>query len=80
MALGHDIVFVGVEQLAALAVHECFFVGDDIVLVAIRFEERFCPGDVIEPNLRDAVEVGSCCPRQCIVRSVILNVAPNVFR
>ena len=78
-ALGHDIVFVGVQQLAALAIHECFFVRDHVLLIAIRFEECFRPGDVVEPNLRDTVEVGGGCPWQCIARSVILNVASNVF-
>ena len=37
-------------------------VGDHVLPVAIRFEECFCPGDIIEPNLRDTVKVGGCCP------------------
>src|ERR1700724_3393665 len=52
-ALSHNTVFMGVQQLAMLAVHKHFFVRDYILPVAIRFEECFCPGDVIEPNLRE---------------------------
>src|SRR6266481_6116262 len=58
----YNTVFMGVQQLATLAVHKRFFVGDHVLPVAIRFEECFCPGDVIEPNLRDTVKVGGCCP------------------
>ena len=62
MALSHNTVFMGIQQLAMLAVHKRFFVRDYVLPVAIRFEECFCAGDVIEPNLRDTVKVGGCCP------------------
>lgn len=57
-ALSHNTVFMGVQQLAMLSVHERVFVRNHVLLIAIRFEEGFCPGDVIEPNLRDTVKVG----------------------
>ena len=62
MALSHNTVFMGVQQLAMLAVHKRFLVRDYVLPVTIRFEECFCPGDVIEPNLGDTVKVGGCCP------------------
>ena len=58
----HNAVFMRVQQLATLAVHKRFFVRDHVLPIAIRFEECFCSGDVIEPNLRDTVKVGGCCP------------------
>src|SRR3982074_2659630 len=78
-ALSHNTVFMGIQQLATLAVHKRFFVGDHVLPVAIRFEECFCPGDVIAPNLRAPINVGGCCPCERISRSVSLNVAPNVL-
>ena len=38
-ASSHDIVFAGVQQLAALSVHEPFFIRDHVLLIAIRPEE-----------------------------------------
>jgi hypothetical protein len=65
-SLSYDIVFMTVQQLAALAIHERFFVRNHILLVAIRPEECLRLGDVIEPNLRDTIEVRGCCSGQAL--------------
>src|ERR1700722_19469167 len=62
VTLRHDIMLIRKQQFATFAIHKRFFVWDHILSVGIRCKERFCPGNVIEPDLRDAVELGSCCP------------------
>jgi hypothetical protein len=66
------------------ASNRCVFVvyslaGIVLKLPRVSYPAKASAGDVIEPNLRDTVVVGGGCPWQLIARSVILNVASNIF-
>lgn len=77
--LGHDRILVDIQQLAALATHKCFIVGDHLVLITIRCKKGFGRGDVVEPSLGDAIEARRCCPRKHIVTEPELVGSPIGF-